>query len=95
MAACSGKSPDVARSTLKLGAITILFAAVSLSWSGDSQARIMVEQQPMKMARQRRSMKLRRPVQHLHHWHIGRFATVVCPRYSARALAASHSHPQR
>jgi len=45
-----GKSPDVARSTLKLGAITILFAAVSLSWSGDSQARIMVEQQPMKMA---------------------------------------------
>ncbi|MGA9148029.1 MAG: cytochrome ubiquinol oxidase subunit I [Candidatus Nanopelagicales bacterium] len=45
-----GKSPDVARSTLKLGAITILFAAVSLSWSGDSQARIMVEQQPMKMS---------------------------------------------
>ncbi len=45
-----GKSPDVARSTLKLGAWTILVAAVMLMWSGDSQARIMVEQQPMKMA---------------------------------------------
>ena len=45
-----GKSPDVARSTLKLGSWTILVAAVMLMWSGDSQARIMVEQQPMKMA---------------------------------------------
>ena len=45
-----GKSPDVARSTLKVGSWTILVAAVMLMWSGDSQARIMVEQQPMKMA---------------------------------------------
>jgi cytochrome d ubiquinol oxidase subunit I len=45
-----GKSPDVARSTMKLGIGTILVAAVGLGISGDYQAQVMVEQQPMKMA---------------------------------------------
>lgn len=45
-----GKSPDVARATLKLGAGTILVAALAVGFSGDMQARVMVEQQPMKMA---------------------------------------------
>lgn len=45
-----GKSPDVARATIKLGIGTVLVGTVLLGWTGDSQARIMVEQQPMKMA---------------------------------------------
>ena len=44
------KSPDMARSTLKLGAIVSVIAAVALSFSGDQDAKIMVQQQPMKMA---------------------------------------------
>ncbi len=45
-----GRSPEMSRATLKLGSIVTIVAALSLGWSGDSQARIMVEQQPMKMA---------------------------------------------
>jgi cytochrome bd ubiquinol oxidase subunit I len=44
------KAADVARSTLKLGAITTLVAAVLVTISGDMDAKIMTEQQPMKMA---------------------------------------------
>jgi len=45
-----GKAADVARSTLKLGSVTVLLAAVALGISGDLQARLMVDEQPMKMA---------------------------------------------
>ncbi len=45
-----GKGPDVARSTLKLGAITALVAFVLVGITGDFQARKMVDVQPMKMA---------------------------------------------
>lgn len=45
-----GKQADVARKTIKLGAIVALVAAGVVSWSGDKEAKIMVEQQPMKMA---------------------------------------------
>ena len=45
-----GKSADVARSTLKLGAITAIVASAFVMISGDSQAQVMVQQQPMKMA---------------------------------------------
>jgi cytochrome d ubiquinol oxidase subunit I len=44
------KAADVAKSTLKLGAITTLVAAVAVTISGDLDAKIMTEQQPMKMA---------------------------------------------
>jgi cytochrome d ubiquinol oxidase subunit I len=44
------KAADVAKSTLKLGAITTLVAAVLVTISGDMDAKIMTEQQPMKMA---------------------------------------------
>ena len=45
-----GKSVDVARPTMKLGMITVLVSSVLVFISGDMQSRIMVEQQPMKMA---------------------------------------------
>ncbi len=45
-----GKAADMARSTLKLGAIVSVVAAIALSLSGDQDAKIMVQQQPMKMA---------------------------------------------
>ncbi|MEI6405496.1 MAG: cytochrome ubiquinol oxidase subunit I [Actinomycetes bacterium] len=45
-----GKSPDVARPTMKLGLITTLVASVLVFISGDMQSRVMVQQQPMKMA---------------------------------------------
>lgn len=45
-----GKSPDVARSTLKLGLGTVLIAAVFVGFSGDAQATTMVQVQPMKMS---------------------------------------------
>ena len=44
------KGADVARATLKLGAITTLVAAVAVTISGDIDGKIMTEQQPMKMA---------------------------------------------
>ncbi len=44
------KGADVARSTLRLGAVTTLVAAVAVSISGDVDGKIMTEQQPMKMA---------------------------------------------
>lgn len=44
------KSADMARSTLKLGALVAVIAAVALGLSGDQDAKIMVQQQPMKMA---------------------------------------------
>jgi cytochrome d ubiquinol oxidase subunit I len=45
-----GKAADVARPTMKLGMITVLVSSVLVFISGDMQSRIMVEQQPMKMA---------------------------------------------
>jgi cytochrome d ubiquinol oxidase subunit I len=44
------KSADIAASTLKLGAITTLVASLFVVVSGDIDAKIMTEQQPMKMA---------------------------------------------
>jgi len=45
-----GRHTDMSRSTLKLGMITAIIAFVGVSISGDIQAKIMVKQQPMKMA---------------------------------------------
>lgn len=45
-----GKSADMARSTLKLGMITSVVAFLVVGFTGDSQATLMVQQQPMKMA---------------------------------------------
>ena len=45
-----GKDLQMSRSTFKLGAITMLISFVLVSVSGDMTARIMTEQQPMKMA---------------------------------------------
>jgi cytochrome d ubiquinol oxidase subunit I len=44
------KDLEMARGTFKLGAITMLISFVLVSVSGDVTARIMTEQQPMKMA---------------------------------------------
>jgi cytochrome d ubiquinol oxidase subunit I len=44
------KGADVAKSTIRLGAITTLVAAIAVSVSGDIDGKIMTEQQPMKMA---------------------------------------------
>jgi cytochrome d ubiquinol oxidase subunit I len=44
------KDIEMARSTFKMGAITMLISFVLVSLSGDLTARIMTEQQPMKMA---------------------------------------------
>ena len=44
------KSKDAMRKTLKLGAITTIIAGVLVMYTGDVQAKIMVQQQPMKMA---------------------------------------------
>lgn len=44
------KDLEMARGTFKLGAITMLVSFVLVSVSGDITARIMTEQQPMKMA---------------------------------------------
>ena len=46
----TGRSPEMARSTLKLGMITTIVAFLVVGWTGDSQAILMVKQQPMKMA---------------------------------------------
>ena len=45
-----GQSSDAMRKTLKLGAITAIVFGILVMWSGDTQAKIMVQQQPMKMA---------------------------------------------
>jgi len=44
------KSADAMRKTLTLGIVVTILAGVSVMWSGDTQAKIMVQQQPMKMA---------------------------------------------
>ena len=44
------KDIEMARGTLKLGLVTMLVSIVMVSVSGDITARIMTEQQPMKMA---------------------------------------------
>ena len=41
---------DVARPALKLGLVTVIISFVLVSLTGDWSARIMTEQQPMKMA---------------------------------------------
>ncbi len=45
-----GHQEDVFRPSLKLGALVVLIAGVGVLVTGDLQARIMTEQQPMKMA---------------------------------------------
>jgi cytochrome d ubiquinol oxidase subunit I len=45
-----GRSADAMRKTLTLGLIATIIAGASVMWSGDAQAKIMVKQQPMKMA---------------------------------------------
>lgn len=45
-----GKSADAMRKTLKLGAWTAIIMGVLVMYTGDVQAKIMVQQQPMKMA---------------------------------------------
>jgi cytochrome d ubiquinol oxidase subunit I len=45
-----GKDLQMARSTFKLGAITMLISFIVVGVSGDITARIMTDQQPMKMA---------------------------------------------
>ena len=45
-----GKSSDVARPTMKYGMVTVLVSSLLVFISGDMQARVMTEQQPMKMA---------------------------------------------
>jgi cytochrome bd ubiquinol oxidase subunit I len=44
------KGADVAKATIRLGAITTLVAAIAVAVSGDIDGKIMTEQQPMKMA---------------------------------------------
>jgi cytochrome d ubiquinol oxidase subunit I len=44
------RNRDEFRPTLKLGIVTVLVAGVAVGVTGDLQARIMTEQQPMKMA---------------------------------------------
>ena len=45
-----GKAADMARTTLRLGAVVAVIAGIGTVVTGDLDARIMVEQQPMKMA---------------------------------------------
>ncbi|WP_067500565.1 cytochrome ubiquinol oxidase subunit I [Actinoplanes sp. TFC3] len=45
-----GNQPDVFRPSLKLGALVVLISGVGVLITGDLQARVMTEQQPMKMA---------------------------------------------
>lgn len=45
-----GNSVEVARPTMKLGMITVLVSSVLVFITGDMQSRVMVQQQPMKMA---------------------------------------------
>jgi cytochrome bd ubiquinol oxidase subunit I len=44
------KAADSMRKTLTMGIIVTIIAGFSVMWSGDTQAKIMVQQQPMKMA---------------------------------------------
>jgi len=44
------KDVEMARSTFKMGAVTMLISFILVSVSGDLTARVMTEQQPMKMA---------------------------------------------
>jgi cytochrome d ubiquinol oxidase subunit I len=45
-----GKAADVFRPSMKMALVTVLVASVGVVASGDLQARLMTEQQPMKMA---------------------------------------------
>ncbi|WAL63282.1 cytochrome ubiquinol oxidase subunit I [Amycolatopsis cynarae] len=45
-----GNAPEVFRPSMRLGLVTILVAGIGVAVTGDIQARIMTEQQPMKMA---------------------------------------------
>lgn len=45
-----GKSPEMSRSTLKLGLVTTIVAFLLVGFTGDQQAVLMFKQQPMKMA---------------------------------------------
>ncbi|MEZ5117794.1 MAG: cytochrome ubiquinol oxidase subunit I [Candidatus Nanopelagicales bacterium] len=44
------RDSDVFRPAVKVGAVTTLIAAIAVSWTGDMDMKIMVEQQPMKVA---------------------------------------------
>ena len=45
-----GRHEDVLRPSIRLGLVTVLIASIGVTISGDVQARLMTEQQPMKMA---------------------------------------------
>lgn len=45
-----GKDPVIMRKTLRMGVATVLLAGVAVSVTGDIDSKIMVQQQPMKMA---------------------------------------------
>ena len=45
-----GKGIDMARATLKLGAVVAILAGIAVSFTGDADMKIMVQQQPMKVA---------------------------------------------
>ena len=46
----TGKSVDAMRKSLKVGVISAAIAGIAVVYTGDVQAKIMVQQQPMKMA---------------------------------------------
>jgi cytochrome d ubiquinol oxidase subunit I len=45
-----GKGVEMARTTVRVGAIVAIAAGVAVSWTGDADMKIMVQQQPMKVA---------------------------------------------
>ncbi len=45
-----GSNSSIFRKTLKLGAVVTLVAGAAVGWTGDADSKIMVTQQPMKMA---------------------------------------------
>jgi cytochrome d ubiquinol oxidase subunit I len=45
-----GKGVEMARTTVRVGAIVTIAAGVAVSWTGDADMKIMVQQQPMKVA---------------------------------------------
>jgi cytochrome d ubiquinol oxidase subunit I len=47
---CRGRHADVMRPSLRIALVTVLIASIGVVVSGDLQARVMTEQQPMKMA---------------------------------------------
>ena len=45
-----GRAAEMSRTAIKLGAITTIVAGLAVAWTGDMDMKIMVQQQPMKVA---------------------------------------------